>query len=81
MPAWVSILLFLAKKTLLHFASRREQNSLISASQGLFPQHESMGLSLGMLCYKHPFFPLCSVYSRTDSYLYHDLQLSVELVS
>lgn len=57
MPAWVSILLFLAKKTLLHFASQREQNLLISASHDLFPQHKSTGLSLGMLCYKHLFPP------------------------
>lgn len=79
MLALVSILLFLAKKILLHFVSLREQNLLISASHDLFPQHKSTGLFLGMLLFITIFFSI-SAYKDSHSYFHHELCQSVMLV-
>jgi hypothetical protein len=69
MLAWVSILLFLAKRTLLHFASLREQNLLISATHDLFFQHKSTGFLLGMLWYSHLFSLFLSTMMQIHNYM------------
>lgn len=72
MLAWVSILLFLAKKILLDIASLREQNLLISASHDLFFQHKSTGLFFGMLLVISIFFSI-SACKDAHSYFYREL--------
>lgn len=72
MLAGVYILLFLAKKTLLHFANLREQNLLIGASHDLFFQHKSTAFFLGMFLVTIIFY-FISVYKCAHSYLRHEL--------